>query len=116
MGTNEEDAVEFLQTTLAPPAKSKPNIDGLQDALDSEGKPVFAVGDMIVIESYMNFGSKRKYLHTRVYRVKALDEVTGDVQLYDENYKQSANTNIHRLGKTGDVIKMHAKYIKIDDE
>lgn len=110
---NEDEALVFLQQEQ-PTEVRKPDITWLPDAFDLQGEPVFVVGDKIVIEYYNTVTKNRKYLHTRIYTVKMMDEETGDMKLFDEAYHQSAFSNYKKIKEHGDIIKMFAAGFRVD--
>lgn len=86
---------------------NKPDISGLPDAL-REGRPLFRVGDRIVIEQYCTVLDTNPYLHTRTYKVEAINPTTGDLKLWDESVNHWAMDNYVTGPKYGQVYKFAA--------
>ncbi len=105
----EENYLELSAEIETVVSSSRPSISQYSDALDSEGKPLFVVGDKLIIERYINFGKTRQWLDTRTYTVSKIDIDSGEIKLFDDQYKQSAYSNFKRAHLHGDVIKLYAK-------
>ena len=88
---------------LQPPQISRPEISSLENAINSDGSRAFEINDIIVVESYV----KNIWFDTRHYRVVSINDDSGEVQLYDVSYRQSAYTNYKTApAKYGDVLKL----------
>lgn len=78
-------------------ASKKPFIDHLDDAVitGEDGDLVFVpkCHEKVVIERHVSFGENLMWLDTRVYEVREVDTVTGNVTLYDPDMCQHAMTN-----------------------
>lgn len=77
-------------------ATNRPDISSLPDAFD-HGRPVFQVGDKVVIERYATMLDTHPYLDTKTYKVVAIDTDTGNMRLWDDQLGQFASDNF----KTG---------------
>lgn len=75
---------------------NRPDISSLPDAFD-HGRPMFQVGDKVVIERYATMLASRPYLDTKTYKVVAIDTDTGNMRLWDDQLGQFAGDNF----KTG---------------
>lgn len=84
---------------------NKPDISGLPDAI-ADGRPLFKVGDKIVIEQYATILETNPYLHTRTYKVTAINHQTGDLQLWDESLCQWGMDNYVKGPMFGQVYKL----------
>lgn len=102
-------ANDVIKAQLAPPkAVNKPDISRLKDALSKEGRPLYVVGDRIIIERYGTIGGRRLYLDTRTYRVDRIDEASGNVWLFDLDLGQHAGDNFRSGPRGGNVYKFAA--------
>lgn len=86
---------------------NKPDISGLPDAI-RDGRPLFRVGDRIVIEQYCTVLDTNPYLHTRTYKVEAINPATGDLKLWDESVNHWAMDNYVTGPRYGQVYKFAA--------
>lgn len=84
---------------------NKPDISGLPDAI-ADGRPLFKVGDKIVIEQYATILETNPYLHTRTYKVMAINPQTGDLKLWDESLCQWGMDNYVKGPMFGQVYKL----------
>lgn len=89
-----------------PDSATKPDISNLPNAIDVFGQPAFTVGDKIVIERYAHILPGQPYLDTKSYKVLEVDDVTGDMRLYDETLSQFAMENWKIGTKRGNVYKL----------
>lgn len=108
--SQEDDDGEAPDTEFATVSRKMPDISAYNDAL-LDGKPLFTAGDFITIEMYTRSGAKspNRWYDTRTYTVKSINSETGDVVLYDPDYKQSACTNFITAPQRGDVLKLTPK-------
>jgi len=94
-----------LAAALAPRvAKNKPDISSLPDAT-AGGRPLFKVGDKIVIERYATILPGNPYMDTRSFVVNGVDMETGKVRLFDESLIQHATDNWKAGLAAGQVYK-----------
>jgi hypothetical protein len=97
---------EMAAALRGPKPVNKPDISRLPPAMSPEGRPLYIVGDRIVIERYAARG--RHYLDTRTYRVDSINETTGNVWLYDINLHQHAGDNFRTGPAGGNIYKFAA--------
>lgn len=87
---------------------NKPDISALPDALAADGRPLFRVGDKIIIEQYAIILEANPYLHTRTYKVDAINPKTGDLRLWDDTLCQWGMDNYLVGPRYGQVYKLAA--------
>lgn len=107
--TNE---VLFGETRAQKRLASRPSLDHLEDAVaEVEGNLMFLLskGDRLVIERKSTYLTGHPWLDTKVYTVKVVDQVTGDLKLFDEEYEQSAMSNFKTTREFGFVFKKAPK-------
>lgn len=79
-----------------PVSQSRPSVAGLQPAVyfkDPKWDRLFDVGDSIVIERFSTLLSGNMWLDTQTFQVMAINDETGDVNLYNNQASQWAMTN-----------------------
>lgn len=81
---------------------NRPAIDHLPDgiALSADGTkvPLFDVGDRIVVERFLSWAPTR-WLDTRVYLVRSIDDETGEVRCLDEECNHFAMLGFKHPGQ-----------------
>lgn len=118
-----DDAVVFAEEgSLTPEQKEQKRVAGKQDISHLEPgvqreprgmsdydlpRPLFEVGSRVVGERYSSSLAGNPWLDTRVYVVKKIDDVTGDVTCLDEELRHSAFLNYKRPDHC--VIKLAPK-------
>lgn len=78
------------------PERKRPNIDNLSDAVSLiNGHPILVpkIGELLIIERFVNYGDVPKWFDTKTYRVESIDSTTGALRLYDVEAKQYAFSN-----------------------
>lgn len=97
---------------------NRPNIDSLPDAVvrDEDGKLVFLArpGEKVVIERFASVLPGRPWLDTKIYVVDRIDEVTGDVGLWDQELHRAAGTNYVKGLDAGYRFKLATKSTRIE--
>lgn len=96
--TEEDDINDLLNLEESERNLKAPEIDHLIDAityLEGDPNPLFLpeVGDYVIIERYTNIGNTRYWLDTTTFKVIDVNEVTGNLKLWDDNKKQQAMSN-----------------------
>jgi hypothetical protein len=97
---------------------SRPNIDGLPDAVvkNEDGSYLFlaAPGEKLVVERFATVLKTRPWLDTKVYVVESIDSATGNVALFDPELHRFAGTNYIEGLKNGYRFKLPTAKTRID--
>lgn len=116
MDTIHEPSVqEVLQRDQREAARlvSRPSIEHLADAV-VDGKFVVPVGGRLVIDRVASVLTGSPWLDTRCYQVRAVDELSGHLALFDEEIWHQANSNFKQglqLGYTFKVAPLKGSWV-----
>lgn len=108
VATIEDEVGEFDESSDARNAR-RPDVSHLDDALaDVDGTlvPLFGIGDKIVIERTNILHPDRPWLDTQTYTVQDIDDVTGDLKLWNDGFQQFAASNFIQGIAYGYVFKL----------
>lgn len=102
------DSVDDVRVFMTAPKKvvNAPDISRLPDALGPDGRPLFRVGDRIVLERHASIFADKPYLDTRTWYVNDVDLETGQVKLFDEGLMQHGTANWKIGPLNGCVFKL----------
>ena len=84
----------------------KPDISRLPNAIGPDGKPLFRIGEKIIIERRSTVLAGNPYLDTRTYMVVNINNDNGTLDLFDEDLAQSALSNYITGLQKGYVFKL----------
>lgn len=104
------DSADDVRSFMTAPAAvvNAPDISRLPDALGPDGRPLFRVGDRIVLERRSGLFADKPYLDTRTWYVNAVDLETGRLRLFDESLQQHGTANWKTAPRDGSVFKLAA--------
>lgn len=83
----------------------RPDISVFADAISSDGRPLFSIGDKIVIER-VTLDVRRVWFDTKVYFVEDINHLTGDLKLWDIEGRQCARSNFISGPHAGYTFKL----------
>lgn len=108
----EDIATELEQPLLSDAEREarKPDISRLPDAIGPDGKPLFRVGEKIVIERRAGVLNGNPYLDTRTYLVVRINDDNGNLELFDESTASSSLSNYIVGPKRGYVFKLAGRH------
>lgn len=108
----EDIATELEQPLLSDAEREarKPDISRLPDAIGPDGKPLFRVGEKIVIERRAGVLAGNPYLDTRTYLVVRINDDNGNLELFDESTASSSLSNYIVGPKRGYVFKLAGRH------
>jgi len=97
---------------------SRPNLDSFPNALghDERGKTTFLVkpGEKLIIERFATVLIGRPWLDTKTYTVQSIDEVSGDVKLWDDELYRFAHTNYYKGSEAGYRFCRAVKGVRVE--
>lgn len=107
------DSILEAQSAAHRAEESKPDISDLEDAVieNPDGSYHFVpdVGASVVIDRNSVMLPGNPWLDTRVYRVLAVNQTTGDLRLYNDDLRQHAMSNFITGMKNGFTFKIPTK-------
>jgi hypothetical protein len=96
-----------------PQNPKRPSTKGLFSAIThlDDGTPIFVPepGEYVLIDRSANFLKGKPWIETRLWKVKRVNEETGDVLLYDDSFQQWGATNYIKGHLSGDLLFLQPK-------
>lgn len=109
----DSDQATTIPAELQPEKGTKPDISLLDDAVitDENGRLRFVVepGNKVIIERYATLLSTKPWLDTQAYTVIRVDQVTGNLELHNDEFQQYAVSNFIDGVKHGFKFKIPTK-------
>lgn len=86
--------LDLLLYATALGGNDPPDISGFDDAVDTNNEFIPRVDERVVIERYIEHADgNTKWFDTRTYIVSDIDQVTGNIRLWDEDAEGQAQSN-----------------------